>query len=456
MKLLPKTWGLLLVALVLLLGNVLVRTLGSGGEDARPSLVAAPEEQIRRIEISDAVDKVVLEPSLEGGLRRWRLVAPVKAEADAQVMRALLAVFAEPVPMDVQVDKGTLDTYGLDAGNGLVVEVWTTGQSPAISMTVGKDAPGGSSFVRLSGDESIYRARLGGRARYSARASDWRNRVPLGIDHRGLVQVSSVNTVNAGWVLVRGPSTGADAAGLALPGPWRIDPDPGWATDSARLDQLFAQLGAMRAEEVLGAEFDGGFQQPVGTVELVLEDGTRRRLQIGGRLHPQAAFVRVDDAPEVYRVPRALILPLLLPASELRDRSLLGFALADLDTLVLEEGEVRSIVRQSGGAGRWERVQPAGREVDVGALSQVAAGLAGLRGDAVVEGVSLAQAGLDRPRATLTVLLVDGSSQVLELGGPTSGGDGAPARYARAAGHPTVMRLSEATLDRIRQAMNGG
>ena len=44
-----------------------------------------------------------------------------------------------------------------------------------MSFLVGNDAGQGTSFVRVSGDKSVYRANVGGRRRFAHSASDWLN-----------------------------------------------------------------------------------------------------------------------------------------------------------------------------------------------------------------------------------------------------------------------------------------
>ncbi len=449
MKPTPRTWLLLAVMLVFVGLNLLSGRTGASLDSALPTVDAAPADTITRIELSDAVRKVVLEPGAEGG---WRMMAPVDAPADQQMVDDLLRVFADDIQMDVQVDQGNLDTYGLDAGNGIVVELWTGGELPSRSLTVGGPAPGGSNFVRLSGDDAIYRARVGGRDRFSTKGSEWRNRVPLGFERGEVIEVETALQGMEGWTLVRGESPGLDEAGNPRAGRWGLDPDPGWTVDHDAIEAMLSRLGALRAEEVLADDFDGGFKTPVANARFGLADGSVRTLEVGARGHPDAAFVRVDGQPEVYRVPKAPLLSLVQPADAWRDKTLMRFDVADIDTLALEEGSQTWMVRQAGGIGRWEVVQPPNVDVDVGEVARAAQVLSQLRGDAVADGVSPAAAGLVEPAARLTVYLLDGSAAVLELGAATTGPDGQPARFVRTPGRPAVMVLREASIQRLLQA----
>ena len=60
--------------------------------------------------------------------------------------------------------------------NAITVEIWQIGEEePKMSFLIGNDAGQGTSFVRISGDKSVYRANVGGRRRFAHSASDWLN-----------------------------------------------------------------------------------------------------------------------------------------------------------------------------------------------------------------------------------------------------------------------------------------
>ncbi|RME20631.1 MAG: hypothetical protein D6798_20055, partial [Deltaproteobacteria bacterium] len=107
MKPSARTWTLLGVALLLLALNVLDRGGVASSVAALPVLPAVSAAEVTRVELSDAIRKIVLEPAGdgEGG---WRLTAPVQAPADARMVEELLDTFSSPVPMDVRVDSGNL------------------------------------------------------------------------------------------------------------------------------------------------------------------------------------------------------------------------------------------------------------------------------------------------------------------------------------------------------------
>lgn len=449
----PRTWLLLVVALLLLAMN-LADLLPADDPDAMPALASVPADQATRIELSNSVDKIVLvpgEPDPAGGPRPWRLVAPVEARADQQMVQALLSSFQQPATVDVAVDQGNLDSYGLEPGQGVVVELWAGGEQPALSLTVGLDTPGGSSFVRLSGQDTVFRARVGGKDRYPVEVSRWRNRVPLGIEAEQVAGVVLEQPGAAPVVLLR-----EGGASLEGPGRWTLDPPAAWALDQAGVEAMLARLGSLRADEVLAGDFDGGFDPPLVTATLRLADGSARVVHLGSRSHPQAAFLRVEGDEVVYRVPRREVQALRTDREGVRDRTMLSLAGEDVDALLLDEGGRRAMLRQVGGQGRWVVVDPPGAELDIERVLLAARTLVSLRGDAVADQVEPAQAGLGSPTTVLTVAMVDGTTHTVELGATTTGRDGQPARYARVRGRGPVMVLSEATVQRLLGAFRRG
>ncbi|MEC7947405.1 MAG: hypothetical protein VX265_07525, partial [Myxococcota bacterium] len=147
--------ALLAATAVALLGLNLVDS-GTGARlaEALPTIEALPRDEVTRIEISTAVNTVVLASDVAEGAsgedvegRVWRLAAPIEGEADQMAVRALLNNFRKDVTLDVKVDEGNLDEYGLDANNGLVVELFRGAEEPSLSFTLGFDGPGGTSFI---------------------------------------------------------------------------------------------------------------------------------------------------------------------------------------------------------------------------------------------------------------------------------------------------------------------
>ena len=416
MKTTQKTALLAAVAAALLALNLIDSGTGARLAQQLPTIEALPRDEVTRIEISTAISTVVLDGvAIEGAegvgedKRLWQLTAPITGEADQIAVRTLLNHFRKDVTLDVKVDEGNLEDYGLDANNGLIVELFRGGTEPALSFTVGFDGPGGTSFIRLSGDDAVYRARVGGRQRYEKKPADWRNRVLLGFQSAEAVQLVVQQEGVESLRLVRGPTGEAAADETPAAGAWSLEPDPGYAPDQQAVGNLMASLGSMRAGEILGPDFSGGFAPPAAILEITLEDGAVRTLEVGTASTPDSAIVRVGGKDEVYRAPVPAIAAARLPASEFLDRQLFSFQRTDVDTY------------------------------------------ADLRADDIGRGVTPAAAGLVPAQGRVIARMLDGTLKVLELGATGRDARNRPIQYVRVAGEDTVYMVRLPVVERLRQ-----
>ena len=438
MRILPKTWVLGALALFFCLMALVDRGARSGTDDGMPRLPALDRETATRIEITSVTEKIVVEKTAPD---TWKLTAPLAYEADAGLVSDVLSAFRKEIPMDVRVDSGNDETYGLDANKGLVVEIWSGGEEPAISLIVGADAVGGSSFVRLSGDPGIYRARVGGRARYEVPSAGWRNRMILRVDP---AKVVAIDVIRPGEVhLVRGP---ADSTGT--PGDWQLDPDPGWPVDQRAVHALVGALGALRADEILDSTFDGGFKPAAAGVYVTLEDGTQQKMVVGSHVDSNAAFVRVEGKAEVFRIPVDMARALVRPLGDYRDKTLLSFAPQDLETMALTEGRNHIVLRQDLASRMWQVVEPKNVEMDPKNVMFALRALTSLRALDVVD-VDPATAGLNQPRSKFEVTFFDGTAAAIEVGNDVPNSE---LVYVRKAGGGQVMVLARKTFEGLRRA----
>lgn len=425
MTLTPKT-----TALAVLLGVLIALNLVSGATSASlggpPVVRALARDAVTRVELSGAEDKLVLKPI--GG--QWRVIAPYDAPADQQAVTALLAAFRKEIPVDVQVDSGNDDQYGLEPGKGVVVEAWTDGEAPTVSLTVGADAPGGTTFIRLSGADAIYRARMGGRARFDRPTTAWRSRLVLDLAPERVMSVQirrGDQTIN----MSRAPgAAGPDGGTPTAPGPWSLDPEPPWALDQLIANAVTARLAGLKALTVLPRS-DADLGAPLAEAQLVLDDERVSTLRLyAGETGTLTATV--DEAPERYRVAGSLLDGLPRAAEDMRDRTVLRFPAVDLDTVRYEDGDVSILIRQDAGSRVWQVLQPDDLKIDVARLIAALNAVSDLRAVGEVLDPNAAAAAFVRPGPKLTLTLVDGAVHTLQLGDSTADAAGRVAWFARA------------------------
>jgi hypothetical protein len=452
MKPTQKTTALFVVFLVFLALNFVDVGTGQRISEQLPTLQALDRKTVDRIELSSATWKIVMEgvdeETTSKPVKVWHLVAPIEGDADQIAVRTLVSQFRKEIPLDAKVDAGNLEDYGLDAGNGLVVELFEGSDEPSVSFTLGKEGPGGSTFIRLSGDDAIYRARVGGRHRYDKPPAEWRNKVLLGFQEldadKLTVFLNGAEEPSLGFVRAP-PPPGEESE----QGPWELSPDPGWPTDQELITGIVKSLGTVRASQIMGKDFDAGFSPPAVTVVVRLIDGSERAIEVGQRTSEGAAFARRANEQEVFRISAVPIQRLLGRPIDYRDRTMFHFDRSDIDTLSWEGGTERVILQQDLATNLWNVLEPQNIDLDVKFVFFAANNLGGLRGDGIAD-VTLAQAGLDRPRATITTRLLSGEEHTLTIGGKTRAEDtGQPMHYAQSDTRPEIFLLNDKVVTTI-------
>jgi hypothetical protein len=431
------------------LGLALALLLPEGGADARaalPSLPGLDKDTITRVELTVGVrDRIAFEGQVDTG---WKMVQPFDADADRILIRALLNQFQEERVMDTRVDSGDRETYGLDQSNRILVDLFTTGDVPALSVNIGADLPGGVSFVRLPDDEGIYRAKVGGRRRVDKPAKAWVDRMILEEEVEGISGIE-LTTATDQLQLVREPSGEVGMDGSVALGPWVLVGEPGFDLDQKTVDSTARSLSKFRAGEILSSQFEGGWAQPAATVVLRFVDGRSTTLTFGSRTLDGAAFVRKDDGRDVYRISETYMGGVTRNRASFASLQVLDFEQEEVSAMRLDDGGVPVRVMRLA-SGSWQVTEPANVYTDVKQVFFSVNTLGDLR---AVErlGLTPEEAGLTPPSMTVTVDLEDGRQVLLELGDRIPRERARPLWYARIPGETGVFTLASPTVSRIRQ-----
>ena len=455
MKLTRKSLLLLLVVAVLAAFNA----IGPGGpaKDDLPSIPAVAPESVVRVVISTPVDKMTLERASTDATspdhERWLIVTPLQFPADGAQIRALLRTFATGIPMEALVDQATNDSktdeaYGLSNEKGLLVELFTGGELPSASVFIGKTAAGPSSFVRLPGGDAIYRADVGGCARYERPAADWRDKMALDADR---TKVVGLLLEHGGETLrfTREASTAA-ADGTPRPGGWTLG-DGTVPVDDETVDAVIRGLSRIRASEIHNPDYEAGFEAPRSRASLKLADGSEHVIVLGGRQGGDVAFVKVDDRTEVFRTAAQIARLMTQPVASFRDRALLAFDVADVATITYADGGLTVVLSQASEGEAWEVTQPANVDADQRQVQFMAHTLATLRAAAIP-----ADTRFDATGARITVRFRDGRTTLVEIGQTDRVGDAPALVRVRVSGREGVYQLQDAMMTEIRKAFGRG
>ncbi len=402
-------------------------------------------DHVSKIELSQATGKTVL---LRDSLtEEWSITSPIQQAADEGRINHLLAAFRREIRADVQIDEGNLKEYKLDASGGIVVELWTDMDKPAASFTIGGDAAGGSSFVRISGSDTVYRARVGGRGRFDHSAADWRNRIVVDRSEED-IQGVTVEPWNGTVVhMVRQPT--ANETG---DGPWAVEPAgvPGWDIEAKAVATLIRTLGSMRAVNILDDDFDGGFSPPAVNINVMDKEGTETTLAIGRRIENGVTFIRVAGQSGVYAVPHADVRAFIKGVDTPTENLLFEVPEPNIDRLIFYQKRIQVDLTKSPETNIWGIDRPAGLKADVADIQFVVKTLSKLQTDGVGGRISNRRTGLNRPRMVFEVQRKDGSHEALFVGKHFRSKQDDIYFYVKKQDSDEVHILAETTLSRLR------
>jgi hypothetical protein len=437
MTLTPKS-KILLAAAALMAGlNVL--DLRPAGEAAAvlPSLPKLNPEEVTRLTIGDQINNLVIERA--DAASPWRIVAPLEYPADDRMVEAYVKALAAGIPMETRVDEGSHEDYVVDDQHALRAELYTAASTtPALAVVVGKTAGGQSSFVRLPGSETVYRAAVGARTRFERPAAEWRDRVVLEVPRESVSRLVLTRGQER-LVFVRGaPTTGAD--GKASAGRWSLEGSA--AVDNDIVELIVHNLVRIRAGELHNPDYEAGFATPAAVAEFTLADGTAHTVTVGSREDPRSAWLKVDDRAEVVRVSSKVRTTLAFSLADLRDRTLARIERELVREASWKEGSLTVAAHFDPDALKWTVVQPANVSLEQRGLNQAVAILAHLRASAIAPDTIFTPSG-----AVVRLKLADGTQWQLDLGQADEAAGGVRARVS---GRPEVFVLDARQLGEVR------
>lgn len=381
MTALRHTRALLGAVLLLAAADVAVRVLDrTAATEALPSLPAFDPADATRISLGHT-DETTVMALVDGS---WRLMAPADAPADPGEVGALLGALSGGIRPEAKVDDTDHERYGLAGGTELRVDV--EGQGPLLSVVVGNDAGGGSTWVRYPNSEDVYRARIGGRSLVDRPAGAWRDRRVTD------VEPETVRAVEVAWP---GGQVSARRAGAR----WEADPP----VDAPTVERLVVELARLRAAEVAAADREVAWD--LATVRLAREEGDI--VLVFGRRGP-LRYVRRLDRDEVWRLAVPWVDRLAEKGTWL-DRAV--WTAARVDRIAWRAPGRDGILQRTDGG--WKVVRPANVDVDPSRAEALAAFFAEPR-VARWEDVEPAAAGF--PSAQRFAVEADGDERVLEVG----------------------------------------
>ena len=451
MRLTPKSKGLLTLTALLTVA-VAVPLSEDPSLAPLPSLPAMDAASVERIEISlGPLQKIIISADkMEGGGvdakdPSFTLDAPIQGPADPLLVKALMREFQSETPMDVRVDDGNYDAYGLQNETQIIVEFFGATDSPLLSFALGATTRGGASFVRLNDDPTVYRARIGPRHRVDRPATEWRDKSVLSLDPNEVIGLH-VQTQHQDLPFQRAATGEARTDGSAVYGPWHL---PGHTVDTTTVKSLVATLSRIRANEILSDDFDAGFAPPAAQVTLVPTEGDPIEVSFGSRVADKGAFVRVGGRPATFRVAKSRLDLVQRPLSAYGNLQVLEFDLGQATTITWEDdGPTRTLQRREDGV--WTVTEPPNTDSD---LKRIASGLGALSN---LRGRTVSQArGIGHLSQEVTIAFKDGRRIQLSAGHDSADSPDSP-WIVKTASEPTIYEMDDQTWSKVRSAFGRG
>ena len=244
---------------------------------------------------------------------------------------------------------------GHSSGNtsAITVEMWSDGSSePTISFLLGKDTGQVSSFVRITGENKVYRASVGGRRRFAYSADGWLNQRLFPFDFANL---SSIDV-----------EMGFDENAEVFPTKYSIQKDSNWTirdypepVNIERLSQALQSLSIMRVgEKVLDADVDGWL-----TMAFRLSDGNSIKVQASTPSNRQT-LVQIQESTLL--VPALPLERFAFGPDYFKDSRVFPIrSREELDLIRYKTDIVDIIIQQDLSNGFWKVLQPSNIDLEM-------------------------------------------------------------------------------------------
>jgi len=377
------------------------------------------------------------------GEEAWRIAEPIQVPADSASVQSLLTA-VEELELDEALEETgeRLADFGLDEPRVALTLAGADG-AELLSLELGAKAPGDSFvYARASGRAEVVTIAPGIETDLEKKPFDFRVRDVLGVQRDAIARLEVSGPEGAftlekregdSWTFTRPLKT--------LAGRWTVD-------------SLVGLVAGLKMESVAAEQAEDlaafGLDHPERTVEVGLDDGTEKTLEIGtspeeGKYHAREASSRL-----VAVIPGALVDDLAKGMSELRAKRLLDVSTFDVEGVTAELASGERVWARSGEAGaqKWTRTEPEEADVETSKVDDALYKLTGLDVTSFVDAPGDdASYGLAEPAGRITLRREDDAPEVEVVFGRTE-----DSAYARRTGDDAVLELDASEVDGVLEA----
>jgi len=343
----------------------------------------------------------------EGRQGAWKLLSPVKMDADKRTVDRFLRLVAGleimRFPNDAP-DAPALERCGLDDASRVVLTVKSSDR-PERVYAVGKvDAKNKDLYLRRGDVGSVYTVNPEFRDIVTASYLVFRTRRVARIDRNAITALT-----------VRGPDRTVTLERIDRR-TWRMTAPVNAPADAINLQNLLEYLHDLEASEFIAEKVDDlseyGLDKPAREVRMKLADGGAKTLLIGKSVGEGGWAAKLAEGDLVFVVSNTMM---ELLRRELRSRAVWKFDRRDVSALRWQKGAERVVIRWTGRS--WMVVEPDKREINPIQRDNILADLVSLSVRKFEDYTrrNLARYGLDKPRLTVTLTVKD-APKTLSIG----------------------------------------
>jgi len=323
---------LALVVFVALLGLVYyLQTRPEKGERTgeRPRPVAKlTAEQVRKVTVTAKGQEVVLERRGED----WRITRPVDDDADSQAAKTMVDKLTGLEFGDlVTARKDRHKEHGVDEKSAIHVRV-SDGKKTVADFYLGK-VKDGFTMLRAAGQDQVHQAVGTLTYVFEREPKNWRDRTVVQVKQQDArrIEVTTAGIPGAGAIVLTRPGEKSD---------WKVESasPPVDRLDKATVSSLLSTLGNLAAFDFddKASPAEAGLDSPTAKISVGLKDGKVQTLVVGKRQGDDYRIQRQGD-PQVYIVKKYAVDALLRRPIDFRDKSVLTFKPADVESLRIEQ-----------------------------------------------------------------------------------------------------------------------
>jgi hypothetical protein len=231
---------------------------------------------------------------------------------------------------------------------------------------------------------------------------------------------------------------------------WQIAQPGSGKPDSAEVSGITSNLASLEIQRVIDENPTDLTQYNLAQprVEVAFKaSGKDHKLLIGRKTPPGSdLYARLDDQKRVVLIPSFVDTTFNRATFDLRDKAVLTVNRDEIGSIAVTTPS--SAMRFEKAGGEWKMVQPVAARADFSAVEGLVSRLTTLQMKSIAapQAADLAQYGLDKPAATLTI--GSGSSQATLAIGKSSG-EGAV--YARDLSKPVIVTIESALVDELKK-----